>query len=110
MRATGRYYALSTTRPDVVYPIMEVGCTCPGFVEFGYCKHWAAYLSATNQLPTDPDPDPAPAGPALRPSQQPAPWELADEADRVRLALDRQMAAADLAALDHLLLDLEVAA
>lgn len=55
---SGQYFARSSANPDRYYWLDDDGCTCPGYFRTGMCKHLAAYLSATHQLPEISDPEP----------------------------------------------------
>lgn len=51
-----------------------VGCDCPGYEKFGYCKHWALTLDAAGLLPAlAEEPGKAPAAADL---DGPMPWDI----------------------------------
>ena len=64
--ASGGWYATSASRPDTIYFVTALSCTCPGFCHHGRCTHNSLLLDRLGWLPEvdDEDPEPDPAAPA----------------------------------------------
>ncbi len=61
---SGEHFATSSTKPNVLYRLTHLSCTCRGFMTWQRCSHHSLLLAQLGWLP-DPEPDPAPPAPAL---------------------------------------------